>query len=116
MTTRTGGTTTGTSSGMTTPGTGGPLSAVLEAFGSGAGSLAEVAARSGLSPEVVRAAVDHLVRMGRLEAKELALGCPTGGCGSCASGTPQGAAGCGAPGPSGRRSGPVLVTIGLRRS
>ena len=101
---------------MTTASTGGPLSAVLEAFGSGSRSLAEVAARSGLSSEVVRAAVDHLVRMGRLDAKELALGCPSGGCGSCASGTPQGAGGCGASGPSGRRSGPVLVTIGLRRT
>jgi hypothetical protein len=98
------------------PSTDGPLSAVLEAFRSGAHSLAEVGARSGLSPEMVRAAVEHLVRVGRLEAKELAVGCPTGGCGSCASGTPQGTAGCGAPRPSGRRSGPVLITIGLRRT
>jgi len=93
----------------------GPLSAVLLAFDDGAHSLDEVAHRCDLSIDVVRAAVDHLVRMGRLEARELAVGCPPGGCGSCATGTARGTAGCGAPGPSDGRSGPVLVTLSVRR-
>lgn len=94
---------------------GGPLVAVLAAFEDGAGSLAEVATRSHLPIDTVRASVDHLVRMGRLEAKELAIGCPSAGCGSCASGSEDGSAGCGSSSPSGRRSGPVLVTLSLVR-
>ena len=92
-----------------------PLTAVLDAFAGGAGSLAEVAQRTGLSPSVVSASVDHLVRMGRLEAKQLSVGCPSGGCGSCASGVDEGP-GCGASGPSKDRSGPVLVALTLRRA
>jgi hypothetical protein len=93
----------------------GPLTAVLAAFDAGAHSLGEVATRCDLPLDTVRASVDHLVRMGRLEAKELAVGCPTGGCGSCASGTDDGAAGCGSSAPSSRRSGPVLVALSVRR-
>lgn len=92
-----------------------PLHAILAAFEGGVSSLAEIQLRTSLSPDVVRAGVDHLVRMGRLEAKEMANGCPSGGCGSCASGTHDGAAGCGAPGPNPGRTGPVLVALSLRR-
>ena len=95
--------------------TAGPLTAVLAAFEAGAHSLGEVATHCDLPLDTVRASVDHLVRMGRLEAKELAIGCPTGGCGSCASGTDDGAAGCGSSAPSSRRSGPVLVALSVRR-
>ena len=91
-----------------------PLTQVLDAFAAGSASLAEVGVRTGLSDDVVRASVDHLVRLGRIEAKQLAAGCPSGGCGSCASGTPDGHAGCGASGPSGRRTGPVLVALSVR--
>lgn len=90
-----------------------PLSAVLGAFSDGAGSLSEVSRRTGLDRDVVDAAVEHLVRMGRLQAGTLSTGCPDGGCGSCASGD-DGSAGCGSSGPSAARSGPVLVTLGLR--
>ncbi|MFP5415654.1 MAG: hypothetical protein ACLGHZ_02055 [Actinomycetes bacterium] len=63
----------------------GPLRAVLAAFEDGAGSLADVKVRTGLSRDVVTASVNHLVRLGRLRASQLAVGCPTGGgCGSCA--------------------------------
>ena len=96
-------------------GAGGPLTAVLAAFDAGAHSLDEVAGRCDLPLDTVRACVDHLVRMGRLEAKQLAVGCPSGGCGSCASGADDGTAGCGSSAASGRRSGPVLVAISLRR-
>ncbi len=92
-----------------------PVSAVLEAFEAGAHSLDEIAGRCGLSRDVVDGAVDQLVRMGRLESKELALGCPSAGCGSCASGSSDGTAGCGATTPSAARTGPVLVTLRLRR-
>jgi len=93
----------------------GPLSLVVEAFESGASSLGDVAARTGLAPDLVSASVDHLVRLGRLEARELALGCPTGGCGTCASASPAGTPGCGAAAPSTLRRGPALVALTLRR-
>lgn len=93
----------------------GPLSDVLAAFEAGAPSLAEVARVTGLPRDVVTASVDHLVRLGRLDARELAVGCPGGGCGTCASGSPDGTPACGSAGPSVSRQGPVLVAISLRR-
>jgi hypothetical protein len=76
-----------------------PLRSVLTAFEDGALSRAEV---------------EHLLRLGRLDARELAVGCPDGGCGTCASGHGD-SPGCGASGPSARRSGPVLVSLSVRR-
>ena len=87
-----------------------PLRAVLQAFDDGASTLHEVGVRTGLDPDVVRAAVDHLVRTGYLDARELAVGCPGGGCSSCASGVDDGP-GCGATASSVDRSGPVLVAL-----
>ncbi len=91
-----------------------PLTDVLDAFRDGAHSLDDISRRTGLSRDTVDGVVDQLVRMGRLEAKELAMGCPSGGCGSCASGHDDGSAGCGSAGPSSGRTGPVLVTLRLR--
>lgn len=93
----------------------GPLTAVLDAFAGGATSLGEVERRTGLPADVVRAGVDHLIRLGRLDARQLTQGCPSGGCGSCASAAADGTAGCGAAGPGPRREGPVLVALSLRR-
>ena len=93
----------------------GPVSRVLAALDDGAPSLAEVSARTGLPRDVVDAAVDHLVRLGRLEARTLAIGCPDSGCGSCASGRVDGSPGCGAAEAGRRRSGLVLVTLSVRR-
>lgn len=62
----------------------GPVSAVLEALADGAGSLAEVRKRTGLRAGVVRAAADHLIRVGRLQECELSFGCPPDACGGCA--------------------------------
>lgn len=90
-----------------------PLSAVLGAVHAGARSRAEIGERTGLRRDAVDTAIDLLVRRGRLEARELASGCPTGGCGGCASGD-HGAPGCGAGGPSPRRAGPVLVQLTVR--
>ncbi|MDR1079194.1 MAG: FeoC-like transcriptional regulator [Propionibacteriaceae bacterium] len=62
----------------------GPLASVLEAFELGSRSTAQIARRSGLSLDLVQAAVDHLVWSGRLESTALASGCPASGCGGCA--------------------------------
>ncbi|MGB7962518.1 MAG: FeoC-like transcriptional regulator [Propionicimonas sp.] len=62
----------------------GPLSIVLNQVEAGISSIAEMSRRTGLSPDVLRAAMDHLVRTGRVTTQALALGCPPQGCGGCA--------------------------------
>jgi hypothetical protein len=95
-----------------------PLRAVLDALQDGAHSRAELAHRTGLRSDTVDAALEHLVRMGRLDVGELSTGCPSGGCGSCPSGVDD-APGCGAAAPSATPSaaagGPVLLQLTLRR-
>ncbi len=61
-----------------------PLTLVLDAVTAGSRTLPQIGLRTGLSPEVVRASLDHLVRLGRLVAEPLSAGCPAGGCGVCA--------------------------------
>jgi DNA-binding IclR family transcriptional regulator len=61
----------------------GPLTTVLGALSDGAGSLGEVSRRTGLRLDVVRAATDHLVRLGRVQQCPLSIGCAAGGCGGC---------------------------------
>lgn len=92
-----------------------PLHAVLDAFERGASTIDEIAGLTELSRDVIVAAVDHLRRMGRIEATGMVAGCPGGGCGSCAFAHGDGAPGCGAPGPSPQRTGAVLVQLSLRR-
>jgi hypothetical protein len=87
-----------------------PLSAVLGAVADGAASRLDVAERTGLARDVTDAAIDHLVRMGRLDVHALGTSCPGGACGSCPSGN-DGAPGCETSLPSG----PVLLQIGLGR-
>lgn len=92
-----------------------PLSTVLASIEQGAGSLDDIVTRTGLPAATVQAALDHLRRMGRLQARELAMGCPAGGCLSCAFAKSDGTPGCGvAPTPGPRR--PVLVELTLRRA
>lgn len=93
----------------------GPVRAVLQAFEAGATSLQDVERRTGLSRDLVDLAVERLVTMGRLDREELSVGCPGGGCGSCAAATPDGAPACGASKPSARRQGTVPVMLQLRR-
>lgn len=62
----------------------GPLSIVLTQVEAGISSIAEMSRRTGLAPDVLRAAMDHLVRTGRITTRSLALGCPPQGCGGCA--------------------------------
>ena len=89
-----------------------PLTSVLPAFEAGCGTLDEVARSTSLDRDVVGAAVEHLVRIGRLRAGVLSVGCPDGGCGTCATAVGD-APGCGSAGPSATRSGPVLVALSL---
>lgn len=60
----------------------GPLDRILENFGD-ASSVAEIASKSQLPVALVRAGIDQLIRMGRIEKKYLAFGCSGGSCGSC---------------------------------
>ncbi len=86
----------------------GPLHLVLDEITAGTPTLAAIARRTGLSDDVVRAAVDHLVRAGRITSTELSFGCPAGGCGGCASA----ANGCTLPAALGDRR-PGLVRLSL---
>lgn len=94
--------------------TGRPLNAVLDAFRAGASTIDDIARTTSMPRDVVVASVDHLRRLGRIEAREMVAGCPSGGCGSCAF-AHGGGPGCGAPAPSPERRGPVLVQLSLRR-
>ena len=92
----------------------GPLTLVLAEVAAGTSTLAEMARNSGLAESVVRAAVDHLVRSGRLEARELAIGCPPAGCGGCALAAADKTPGC-APGAGAAPSRAGVVTLSLAR-
>ncbi|MGL5406502.1 MAG: FeoC-like transcriptional regulator [Propionibacteriaceae bacterium] len=89
-----------------------PLHAILAAFDQGALSLADVAERTHLSDDVVRAGVDHLVRLGRLDAKEISNACPSGGCRSCGSTTESS---CSRSIAVTGRTSSTLVALSLRR-
>lgn len=90
-----------------------PLHAILAAFDQGALSLADVAEQTHLSDDVVRAGVDHLVRLGRIDAKEMSNACPSGGCGSCASAAETS---CSRSVAVTGRTSSTLVALSLRRS
>jgi hypothetical protein len=63
-----------------------PLASVLAAVGSGAGSAAEVARRTGSSVDVADAALASLAATGRIRrVLVFAGGCAADGCGSCGS-------------------------------
>jgi len=81
-----------------------PLRQVLDAVEAGATTRGVVADRTGLDPDVVDGAVDHLLRLGRIATPTLRTACPDGGCAGC--GTVTGA-GCSPP----AASGPVAVTV-----
>ena len=93
----------------------GPLSIVLAELEAGTPTVAEMVRHSGLDESVLRAAVDHLVRSGRVESRELSMGCPDTGCGGCAAASDDGAPDCGLPSPvPGRRAGLVTLTLSRR--
>lgn len=88
-----------------------PLRAVLDAFGREATSLADVQAATGLRADVLEAAVEQLVRLGRLDREQVGAGCTTGGCGGCGS-SPESGGSCGSARPA--AAGPVLVALTVR--
>lgn len=88
-----------------------PLQVVLSQIEAGTPTVAEIARRTDLPDEMVRAAIDHLVRSGRLTSSELSVGCPTGGCGTCPS-----SGGCALPANVSRRPGLVSLTLTRRAS
>ena len=93
----------------------GPLSSVLAELEAGTPTIAEMVRRSGLEESVLRAALDHLVRSGRVQSRELSMGCPDSGCGGCASASDAGTPGCGLGAPvPGRRAGLVTLTLTRR--
>jgi hypothetical protein len=64
--------------------TGGPLTRVLRAIIGGGRTNEQLATMTGMDTDMVASVIDHLLRTGRLTQKQLAYGCPSGGCGSCA--------------------------------
>jgi hypothetical protein len=69
----------------------------------GAGQRTVIAQRTGLSIDVVDAAMEHLTRIGVLSAQSLSSGCPSGGCSGCPAPTGHG---CSAP-----VGGAVMLTL-----
>lgn len=69
--------------------TAGPLRQVLGAIDAGAATSHQIQASTGLSMDMIRAALQQLERMGVLTAQELATSCPAGGCGTCGSASAQ---------------------------
>lgn len=63
----------------------GPLSAVLAEVSAGTPTVVEMSRHTGLAEGLIRAALDHLIRTGRLGSHELPIGCPSTGCGGCSS-------------------------------
>ena len=84
----------------------GLLSTVLAQVAKGTPTVTEMARNTGLSEDVLRAGLDHLLRTGRLQAQVLPIGCPDGGCGGCAS-----APACGGSTAEGGRQ---LVSLSLK--
>jgi hypothetical protein len=86
-----------------------PLRAVLAELSAGAHTLDDVARRTGLDRDLVHAAVEHLVRLRRVDASTLATTCPDSGCGTCPAPSCRAR---GAPAVGGLR--PVLVAFSVR--
>ena len=78
------------------------MSAVLAEVAAGTSSVPEMARRQGLEEAVIRAALDHLVRAGRINRAALGESAPDG-CSGCAL-----AKGCAA-------AGPRLISLSLAR-
>jgi hypothetical protein len=86
---------------------------VLDEIAAGTPTVAAIAQRTGLDRGLVELAVGRLAAAGRLDVEPLAVGCPSGGCGTCPSGV-QGTPGCGLT-PLDRRGG-ILITLAARPS
>jgi|GEM_PF-3366569 len=60
----------------------GPLTQVLTTVESGVRTVPAIAQATGLNPDLVNAAIDHLIREGRMRALPL-NSCASGTCGGC---------------------------------
>jgi hypothetical protein len=65
---------------------GSPLREVLAAIEDGVSTRPEIARRTGLDPVLVDGAVEYLVRARLVVVPMTGSGCPSGGCGDCATG------------------------------
>ena len=61
----------------------GPLAAVLSEIDAGTGTVSLMARHTGLNPEVLQTALDHLIRTGKVDVEQMPFGCPPAGCGAC---------------------------------
>jgi hypothetical protein len=62
-----------------------PLSQVMQAVTGGATTPGAIVATTGLDPDVVDGALDHLLRLGRISTPILRSSCPESGCAGCGS-------------------------------
>lgn len=65
-----------------------PVTAVLAQLEAGVRSVPDLAGRTGLAPDLVRAVVGRLVRSGRVAEWTLPSGCAPAGCSECAAACP----------------------------
>ena len=73
-----------------------------------------LAARAGVTPDVLDSALVHLERLGLIGSQPLAGGCADQGCGACPSGTADAAPGCGSGGSAPPNRGPVAIVLRRR--
>ena len=90
----------------------GPLSRVLDALAAGGiGDRSALAARAGVSADLLDSALVHLERLGLIGHEPLGGGCADQGCGACPSGTADASPGCGARSGDGAGRGPIAITL-----
>lgn len=61
-----------------------PVTAVLAQYESGVRSVPDLVARTGLTPDLVRAVTERLVRAGRVKHLVISSACAPTGCRDCA--------------------------------
>lgn len=86
-----------------------PTRAVLGQVEGGTGTVAQIAAATGLDVGVVGMALDRLLTSGHLHAQQLQTACPEGSCRGCPAGDSAGPGCSAATGNTPR--GPVLLTL-----
>lgn len=62
-----------------------PVTAILAQYEAGVRSVPDLAARTGLTPDLVRAVTERLVRAGRVKPLAISSACAPIGCRDCAS-------------------------------
>lgn len=62
-----------------------PVTAVLTQIEAGVRSVPDLVSRTGLTPDLVRAVIDRLIRAGRVQPLVISSACAPTGCRDCAS-------------------------------